>query len=578
MSTRAYDYILQLANASAFRQGNSIIGASSLTVGEIIGTTGNNVRVKVANTYQTYTVGETVRSNSAVLTSYNVFSNVTSLINGTTNTFTIPTAGVLDESIIVYENERVVDEQYYVRISPTQIRFAPRPELASPTSEAVVFKIYPSTSVKSLVIQTVSGNTNAASFISSNYSSNATTATSTISAIFNNPYIAEKNSTQQTPLVKLYTIYYPGEWYPGNSNNNPTGSGAGFPWPYGFPLRYAEVVGEAYSDLNYSVSLDGLTYKVIGSESGDISVDSTGRIGEIGLTISNFDGVIASIVENKNLVGYNATSGTTATVNGELVGNIDPRTVLGNPSYNASVAAARGANAAWDYASTISRNDTWTSLKQDTRDLLGAVVEVKLTYAKFLDHWPEYSIVRTATANSANVFSALPYRLGDIVTSNSRPTATSTVTNIEGSRVSFNNTNLSNLPTGSKLLIVNPDADNSSYVEYVYTVNRLDELDEFIAKFNLTNWLQYFKMKVPKRKFVSTTCPWVYKGPECKYPSNGSGNIVSSNPVITANGFFTYSNATTLDQASDICSKTLTACSLRRNLTNFGGFAGLKNE
>ena len=54
MSTRAYDYILQLANGSAFRQGNSIQGATTLTVGEIVGKTGNNVRVKVANVYQTF--------------------------------------------------------------------------------------------------------------------------------------------------------------------------------------------------------------------------------------------------------------------------------------------------------------------------------------------------------------------------------------------------------------------------------------------------------------------------------------------------------------------------------------------
>lgn len=577
MSTRAYDYILQLANGSAFRQGNSIQGATTLTVGEIVGKTGNNVRVKVANVYQTFAVGETVRSNSAVLTTFNVFSNVTTLINGTTNTFTIPTSGVFDESIIVYEDTQVVDEQYYVRISPTQIRFVPRTVLTSPTSEVTTTRIYPYTGIKSLVIQTVSGNTSAASFISANYSANVTTASSTITSISNNPYIAEKNSTQQTPLVKLYTIYYPGEWYPANSNNNPTKSGAGFPWPYGFPLRYAEVVGEAYSDFNYSVSLDGLSYKVVGSESGDISVDSTGRIGELGLTIANFDGVIASIVENKNLVGYAASNNITATVNGELVQNIDPRTIPGNIHYNATIAQSRGINAAWDYATAIANKETWTSLKQDTRDLLGAVVEVKLTYAKFLDHWPEYSIVRTSTPNSVNVYSTLPYRVGDVVTSNNR-TTTTTIANIDGSRISFTNTNLSTLAEGSKLLIVNPDADNSSYVEYVYNISRLDELDEFVAKFNLTNWLQYFKMKVPKRKFVTTTCPWVYKSVECKYPVTGTGNIVGSNPVVTANGFFTASNATTLDAASDICSKTLTACSLRRNLTNFGGFPGIKNE
>ena len=318
-------------------------------------------------------------------------------------------------------------------------------------------------------------------------------------------------------------------------------------------------------------------YRVVGSDSGDINIDSTGKIGELSLSISNFDGVMASIVENKNLVGYNASNSALAIVNGELVQNIDPRTIPGNVHANSSIIASRGINAAWDYSSTIARGETWTSLKQDTRDLLGAVVEVKLTYAKFLDHWPEYSIVRSSTANSANVYSSIPYRVGDTVTSNST-SARSNVVSIEGNRVFFSNNSLSGLSAGSKLLIVNPDADNSSYVEYVYTINRLDELDEFVAKFNLTNWLQYFKMKVPKRKYVATTCPWKYKGVECKYPSSGSGNIVGSNPAITANGFFTYSNESTLDSSRDVCSKTITACSLRRNLTNFGGFTGLKNE
>jgi lambda family phage minor tail protein L len=134
------------------------------------------------------------------------------------------------------------------------------------------------------------------------------------------------------------------------------------------------------------------------------------------------------------------------------------------------------------------------------------------------------------------------------------------------------------LSAGTKLLIVNPDADPTSYVEYVFTVNRLDELDEFVAKFSLTNWLQYYKMKLPRRKFTNVTCPWVYKGQECKYPSSGTGTIVGSNPAISANGYFTYSNEPTESVNLDICSKTLTACALRRNLVNFGGFPGLKNE
>jgi lambda family phage minor tail protein L len=106
----------------------------------------------------------------------------------------------------------------------------------------------------------------------------------------------------------------------------------------------------------------------------------------------------------------------------------------------------------------------------------------------------------------------------------------------------------------------------------------LDELDEFVAKFSLTNWLQYFKMKLPKRKFVNTVCAWKYKGAECKYPTYGTGTIPGSNPPVTANGYFSYTNESVGSQSLDICSKTLTACTLRKNLNNFGGFPGIKNE
>lgn len=579
MSTRAYDYIVRVANGTAFRAGNAVIGASSLTVGEIISKTGNNLRVKLSNVYQTFTVGETIRSNTITLTSYNVLSNVTTSINGTTNTFNIPRASVPDDAINVYVNGEYLSKEYYVRFSPTQIRFIPRTRLKDASSGTVEQYIFPDTSVKSLVIQTVSANTEARSFISSNYASQITTATSTISAVLESPYIAEKNSIVQTPLVKLYTIYYPGEWYPENANGNPSLSGNSFPWPYGFPMRFAEVVGEAYSDFNYSVSFNNVSYKVIGVDSGDISVDSSGKIGELSMTISNFDGVIGSIVENRNILGYNSSNNFTALVNGETVQNIDPRTIPGNAAYSSEVAATRGQNAAWSYAETVAFNDTWTRLKDDSRDMLGAVVEIRMTYAKFLDHWPEYSIVRSATSNSATVYSSIPYRVGDLVTANSKAyTSNTLVTSIEGNTVYFSNTKLATLGANSKLLIVNPDADPTSFVEYVFTVNRLDELDEFVAKFSLTNWLQYYKMKLPKRKFTNTTCPWVYKGPECKYPSNGTDTIVGSNPPITANGFFTYSNETAASSATDICAKTLTACSLRKNLVNFGGFPGLKNE
>jgi lambda family phage minor tail protein L len=577
MSTRAYDYILQLASTNNFVSGNTIIGLTSKQSAEIVDKDSSNLKIRMSNVYGSFIVGESVISNSTVLTSYNVFSNVTSFVNGTTNTFPLPQSSVPSDSIQVYVNGDILDSQYYVRLDASNIQFIPRERLKSPFEETVEQYTFPDANVKSLIIQTVSGDVEAASFIASSYATQVTTANSSVLAILDNPYISEKNSTQQTPLVKLYTIYYPGEWYAPNANGNPSGSGDSFPWPYTFPMRFAEVVGESYSDFNYAVGFKGELYKVIGIDSGDISVDSTGTIGELSMSISNFDGVIGSIVEDKNLLGYNASNNFSAIVNGELVQNIDPRTIPGNSFFDSNIAAIRGINAAHTYDTASMFGDQWTALKQDSRDMLGAIVTIKLTYAKFLDYWPEYSIVRSSNANSAAVYSSLPYRVGDVVTSNASSNV-ATVTAIQGSTVFFNNTLIGNIPPGSKLLVVNADADSSSYVEYVYAITRLDELDEFIAKFSLTNWLQYFKMKLPKRKFVNSTCPWRYKGPECKYPQSGVGKISGTGPTVTANGYFTYTNVPTLDVSSDICAKTLSACTLRRNLINFGGFPGLKND
>ena len=58
---------------------------------------------------------------------------------------------------------------------------------------------------------------------------------------------------------------------------------------------------------------------------------------------------------------------------------------------------------------------TWVEQKQDTRDLLGGVVEIKTTFANFLDFWPEYSSVQAISANVVEVYSTLPYRVGDNV-------------------------------------------------------------------------------------------------------------------------------------------------------------------
>jgi phage-related protein len=571
MSTRAYDYILQVADSTSFEVGNIVIGLSSNSVSEIIAIESSNLKVRLSNNHLEYIAGETLISNIATLYSVNTFIDHSSNVTGLVNVFALPTSLGLPDSVTVYVDGLQAPRDSFTIHANNTIQFLPVLQRENSNSEILTAIVYPTTNVTSLLVQVVVGNTEALSFVASNLTGYVETANSTISAIFNSPYIAEKNSFQQTPLVKLYSIYYPGEWYPTDEYGNPGKTGAGYPWPYEFPIRFAEVIGENYSDFNYTVVYGGQNYKVTALESGSISTDSSGKVGESSLKVSNFDGYIASLIENPNIAGYNSSNATFAYVNGAIVQNIDPRTVSSNIHYNAGVAALRGANAAWDYSATIAHGDTWTPFKTDSRDLLEAVVEVKLTYAKFLDYWPEYSLVKNSTANSLTVYSVGPYRIGDSITSNT-DSSISTISAIYGNTLYLSDTNLGDLVANSKVLILNPEADKNSHIEHIFTITRLEELDELSGTFSLANWLQYFRKSVPKRKFYATTCPFQYKDGNCKYPASGSGPIVGSNPPLTANGFFTINNATTGNLSQDICAKTLTACKLRRNSINFGGF------
>jgi lambda family phage minor tail protein L len=584
MSTRAYDYKLALTSVNNFTKGNTIIGLSSNTVAEIIDISATELKVKLANSYQQFLIGESIVSNVAILRSYNAFINHSSNISGSTNVFALPaTYSLVDlsDSINVYVDDVVAPRDSYVINANNTIQFLPVDTLLTLTqNNLTIFSdirqtaIYPTNNVSSLFVQVVTGNTESASFVSANLESTALSASATLLDVSDSPYIAEKNAVEQTAIVKLYSIYYPGEWYPPNKFGNPGGSGSSFPWPYGFPIRYAEVLSDDYYSSSYDVSYGNVLYRAKAIQSDSIQIDSSGRVDEISLTISNFDGNIAALAENKNILGYNSSNSAIELVNGELVQNIDPRTVSSNEFFNFSVQQSRGANAPWDYESTIEIGDNWVPFRRDSRDLSGAVVEIKLTYAKFLDYWPEYSLVKDSASNVANVYSTSVYRVGDIVTSSGNFANTTSIVDIYDNTLVFSNNSLAFLAANTNLYIVNPDADSSAYIEHVFTINNLEELDELIARFNLTSWLQYFKQSVPKRKFYGTTCPFVYKGPDCKYPANGTGEIVGSVPTIQANGFFTLGNASTVNIAEDICPKTLTACRLRKNLVNFGGFPG----
>lgn len=415
--------------------------------------------------------------------------------------------------------------------------------------------------------------------ILSNSTSNlvqATTASTFVNGtITPSPYIREKNAFIIDPEVVLYSIYYPGEWYPPNANGNPSSTGAGYPWPYGFPLRYAAIVGDESLAPQY-ISFNSESYRAFPVNSSPIKIGSAADSIEIVMDISNYDNVIADLVENPNLVGNSAVRGARAIVNRELVYNIDPRTISSNAAYNAGVTTLLGANAALTYEAAIASSNTWSSIKFDSRDLLGAVVEIKRTYAKFLDYWPEYSTVNAVISNDTIlVVNPEEYSVGDIVKIGSNANVR-VISNIRGSTITLNS-NLSAMAVSSNVLIVNSTADGYCYTTDVFKIAELSALTDVSAAFAITSRVQYQDSVTPKRKYTKNSCPFVYKGALCQYPSSGSGFIANTSNTLTANGMFTVNNVSTVDATQDECAHSLKACTLRNNIRHFGGFPGVGN-
>ena len=364
MTSRNYDILIKVSNSIPFRTGNIVTGASSNSVGVIASKDDSNniIKVKLANTLSGFTSGETIRSNSTT-------------IAASANAF-------FDYAVMPY--------------SPN----------------------------------TVSGN--------------IITATSTITSITPSTFIAEKNSFTQNPIVRLYSLYYPGDWYPTNANGNPgNGQGVGRAWPNEFPMRFAEIIGDLVRDISYNVSYGGISYTPLPVNLTGLDQSSDGKVNEASVTLYNFDNMISRLVENSTLVGNNIANSIQAIVNGEWVHGIDPRTVKGSSaawntefgtsdpraqllsrarsnglSYADEIVTLYGkANASFTRETTLDVNGIWQSQKSDTRDLLGGVLEVKTTFANFLDFWPEYSIISsTPINNTAFVQNSLPYRVGDRVT------------------------------------------------------------------------------------------------------------------------------------------------------------------
>lgn len=516
MATRTYDVILTVNDASAFQRGNVLVGNTTSTVATIAGidVTNNTLKVKLANLLQEFSSTEYVHSNVI---------NITGTANGVLNSTSVP-----------------------------------------------------------FQANTMSGNT--------------MTAVALVSAVTPSTFIAEKNAFTQNPVVRLYSIYYPGEWYPTNDAGNPTGDGTGRAWPNGFPYRFAEVVGDTAEDLLYNVTYAGTSFVPFPISVTTLDQSSEGRINELTITIFNGDNLVSTIVEDPFISGNNTSNSVLAHVNGELVHGIDPRTVDVDPdslpagtqrtllttarnqglAYSVDIVNEYGtANASFTREQSLAVNSTWKSQKLDSRDLLGGVVEIKTTFANFLDFWPEYSTVVSASGTDVTVKNSLPYRVGDTVRS-SRGTDTATITAIVDDTLVLDSALTTGTTLDDAVYIINADADPESYLEDKYKINQLESLSEFVANFGLVSWLQYFKITAPKRKYYKNTCQWKYKGVECQYPESGTGTIRTiGGSTITANGYFTASNETTVNATEDVCAKSFAACKLRNNTVNFGAFPGV---
>lgn len=690
-------------------------------------------------------------------------------------------------------------------------------------------------------------------FQANTYASESILASANIQGISPSTFIAEKNAFIQQPIVRLYSLYYPGEWYPSNEAGNPTGKGAGRAWPNDFPIRIAEVVGDIASDVNYNVTFDSESFIPFPVNISGLEQASDGKINDLSVSIFNVDNILSVLVEDPYLSGNCTSNAVQAYVNGELVHGIDPRTVNAIPSdfgtvgtegydvltraranglaYDTSIVSAYGReNASFTHSQALSINGTWEAHKPDTRDLLGGVLEVKTTFANFLDYWPEYSTITSSDSvnNTITVYNSLAYRVGDMVytdgykeanvtsidtttstlyldntpaiylsiadrvaspegivfntsgeimlvvdrsynkitkynlqtanniasamyTSNldissettlgrgidarndglvvivaaadsanvfsyslteswdlstasldtnlyvgtKTPSPTGVAINSAGTQMFLTDSSTSNVtsytlstawdistasftsefsvatkdsapndisfsvdgykmyilgnatdsiyeytltiawdlstasfsseyfvgtqdPTpaglsilndgssifisgdststvyeytmstpfdlstasqtvasvGDPLYIANLDADKDGYVIDTFKIDQLEGLNEYVANFSLTSWLQNFRLSTPKRKFYKNTCQWKYKGPECQYPGPGGLPIPGTNLTSNTNPL-AADNTIAANAAGDICPKSLLGCKLRNNGIHFGGFPGV---
>ena len=678
MTARNYDVILSFPGSpnavGAFEAGNTIVGNTSASVGVIanVDLTANTLKVKYSNNFAEFSASENVHSNVATARILNVefkYSNANTtgaVVNNLnygelnqnleaarfairtagnefsealaaeskdtahTNALLLPVEANSKSEITVILNNAIVHPDQYLWTGDLAANanqhgsFGGNVQLNSQTTfnvvpmsaNAIVFKTESLARDVNVTVRVDTANLEASAFNPAVFTGNTTTAISpNISAITPSPYIKEKNSFTQNPIVRLIKIYYPGEWYPPNKAGNPTGEGAGLSYPVNFPFSVAEINGDIISDINYNVTFGGQSYSPYPLNVSSLEQKSDGEINELSVTLFNFENTISALIEDPFIAGNNKNNSAMAIVNGEYVNGIDPRSInavpgdLGDPdpvnqlsdsnvanvaanvlkslrniqvsssnvyNFSSTVVGTYGKeNAAWTRDEVISADgagkDNWEEKKLDSRDLLGGVVEIKSTFANFLDFWPEYSTIKSKFANAYEMTTTMPYRVGDNVKSTKGDTE-ATITAIEDNRFLFLSNDLSEGTTvKDPLYIINVDADPDSFLEDVFKIETLDSLNDLAAEFTLTSWLQYFRFVVPKRKYYKNTCQWEYKGAECQYPGPGELPIPGTDLKSNANPI-KADNTVGSNPNDDVCGKSLLACQVRNNDIHYGAF------
>ena len=398
----------------------------------------------------------------------------------------------------------------------------------------------------------------------------------TITNIEQNKFLTETRSSEMSDIIRLISIYYPGEWYSDNKEL-PNNSRA---WPHLFPMRFctagfSEQEIDSVTPETYPVEFDGIEYLPIPIDMADISEDSDGKINKFSISIFNVDNMVNAIINNPNLAGY-SSEGISITVDGQTITGIDARTVPGNSAYNPAIVNYYGTtNATIDKRQNDLLGGTWTQVKEDSRHLLGAVVKITSTFQRFLKYWPEYStITSNPNNNTVNVKDAVVYRVGDKVRTSSNST-TATITSITNNSVIYLDSNIQGI-IGDRLYIVNPDGDTAASVTEVFTIDKLEGIKQDVVTFELSSFLQFFTRKIPRERYFRNNCRFKYKDARCGYRGPGDYIIRGTSNRRANPKAVTIANEETTDLTKDQCAKTLEACQLRGNDYNYGGFISVR--